>query len=174
VHRGEAKPLEISHIRRFQERTKVLYTIVHSLEASNYLDIGLDVIGRLLLISTLESFTIGHTILRLSGMTPSYPLGTSSPTGPTRAYGSGPCRLSPFLRLTVEVDYCMSPLPGWGYRWAVAPFCCSLVRRYAFGKNFARPGVAVSRAELKLARAAVAQCVWGRENPPQDVRVHQN
>jgi hypothetical protein len=153
--------IEISYLRRFHERTNVLFTIVNDLETSNDLNIEPDVASRVLLTSTLEPFTVGHTILCLSCMIPSYRLGTSSRTSPRRAYGFGPRRLFPYLRLTVDVDYCMSPLPGWGHRWAVAPSWCSRVRRSASGKNFARSGVAASRPKLKLARAAGTKCVGG-------------
>jgi hypothetical protein len=47
---------------------KVLYTIVNNLEVSNNLDIEPDVACRVLLTSTLESFTIGHTILISRGL----------------------------------------------------------------------------------------------------------
>jgi hypothetical protein len=141
--------IEISYLGRFQERTKVLYTIVHNLEASNYLDIGLDVACRLLLTSTLKSFTIGHTILHLPCMIPSYPLGTSSRTGPKRAYGFGPCRLFPYPRLTVEVDYWYESTP-----WVGSPLGCGSVLvqprlEISERQEFARPSVVASRPDLK-------------------------
>ena len=47
---------------------KVLYTIVNNLEVSNNLDIEPDVACRVMLTSTLESFTVGHTILISRGL----------------------------------------------------------------------------------------------------------
>jgi Peptidase family M48 len=47
---------------------KVLYTIANNLAVSNNLDIEPDVACRVLLTSTLESFTIGHTILVSRGL----------------------------------------------------------------------------------------------------------
>ena len=46
----------------------VLYTVVNNLEVSNHLDIEPDVSCRVLLTSTLESITIGHTILVSRGL----------------------------------------------------------------------------------------------------------
>ncbi len=47
---------------------KVLYTIANNLAVSNNLDIEPDVACRVLLTTTLESFTIGHTILVSRGL----------------------------------------------------------------------------------------------------------
>jgi hypothetical protein len=47
---------------------KVLETVVNNLEVSNDLDIQPDVRCRVLMISTLESFTIGHTIVLSRGL----------------------------------------------------------------------------------------------------------
>jgi Peptidase family M48 len=47
---------------------KVLYTIANNLAVSNNLDIEPDVACRVLLTSTMESFTIGHTILVSRGL----------------------------------------------------------------------------------------------------------
>jgi len=47
---------------------KVLETVVNNLEVSNNLDIEPDVRCRVLMISTLESFTVGHTIVLSRGL----------------------------------------------------------------------------------------------------------
>src|ERR1700730_10190036 len=47
---------------------KVLYTIANNLAVSNNLDIEPDVACRVLLTTTLESFTVGHTILVSRGL----------------------------------------------------------------------------------------------------------
>jgi hypothetical protein len=47
---------------------KVLETVVNNLEVSNNLDIQPEVRCRVLLTSTLESFTIGHTIVLSRGL----------------------------------------------------------------------------------------------------------
>jgi hypothetical protein len=47
---------------------KVLYTIVNNLEVTNNLDIEPDVACRVMLTSTLESFTVGHTIFISRGL----------------------------------------------------------------------------------------------------------
>jgi hypothetical protein len=52
---------------------KVLYTIANNLEVSNNLDIEPDVACRVLMTSTLESFTIGHTIVISRGLLDTLP-----------------------------------------------------------------------------------------------------
>jgi hypothetical protein len=47
---------------------KILYTIVNNLEVSNNLDIEPDIQCRVLLTSTLEAFTIGHTVVVSRGL----------------------------------------------------------------------------------------------------------
>ena len=50
------------------EVDKVLETVVNNLEVTNNLDIQPEIRCRVLLTSTLESFTIGHTIVFSRGM----------------------------------------------------------------------------------------------------------
>jgi hypothetical protein len=52
----------------YGEVDKVLETVVNNLEVSNDLDIQPEVRCRVLMISTLESFTIGHTIVLSRGL----------------------------------------------------------------------------------------------------------
>jgi hypothetical protein len=50
------------------EVDKVLEAVVNNLEVSNYLDVSPEVRCRVLMTSTLESFTIGHTIVLSRGL----------------------------------------------------------------------------------------------------------
>jgi hypothetical protein len=50
------------------EVDKILSTVVNNLEVSNNLDIQPEVVCRVLLTSTLESFTIGHTVVISRGL----------------------------------------------------------------------------------------------------------
>ena len=52
----------------YGEVDKVLETVVNNLEVTNGLDIEPDVRGRVLMTSTLESFTMGHTIVLSRGL----------------------------------------------------------------------------------------------------------
>ena len=52
----------------YGEVDKVLETVVNNLEVTNGLDIEPDVRGRVLMTSTLESFTMGHTIVQSRGL----------------------------------------------------------------------------------------------------------
>src|SRR5439155_1606287 len=52
----------------YGEVDKVLVTVVNNLEVTNNLDIQPDVRCRVLMTSTLESFTVGHTIVLSRGL----------------------------------------------------------------------------------------------------------
>src|SRR5207245_8536323 len=52
----------------YGEVDKVLETVVNNLEVTNNLDIQPDVRCRVLMTSTLESFTVGHTIVLRRGL----------------------------------------------------------------------------------------------------------
>jgi hypothetical protein len=52
----------------YGEVDKVLETVVNNLEVTNNLDIQPEVRCRVLMTSTLESFTIGHTIVLSRGL----------------------------------------------------------------------------------------------------------
>jgi len=53
---------------RYGDVDKVLETVVNNLEVTNNLDIQPEVRCRVLMTSTLESFTIGHTIVLSRGL----------------------------------------------------------------------------------------------------------
>lgn len=59
----------------YGEVDKVLETVVNNLEVTNNLDIQPEVRCRVLMTSTLESFTIGHTIVLSRGLVDVLPVG---------------------------------------------------------------------------------------------------
>jgi len=71
---GKAEENVVDHLERqgllapYGEVDKVLETVVNNLEVTNSLDIQPDVRCRVLMTSTLESFTMGHTIVLSRGL----------------------------------------------------------------------------------------------------------
>jgi hypothetical protein len=71
---GKAEENVVDHLQRqgllapYGEVDKVLETVVNNLEVTNGLDIQPDVRCRVLMTSTLESFTLGHTIVLSRGL----------------------------------------------------------------------------------------------------------
>src|SRR2546427_11292202 len=70
------------------EVDKVLETVVNNLEVTNNLDIQPEVSCRVLLTSTLESFTIGHTIVLSRGLIDVLPEESNQTTYVTIELGS--------------------------------------------------------------------------------------